>query len=254
MPANTTKRTIRRFFGHLFPLVFALVFILSGAFGAEKTSDAEKGPQVQSQASQSSSQQPLNSEARNPEKTESRDMPYRGYQEWLENNPRYAHPVHDMVHRNSWSEQVKRNRERASQAQRPSQDQGQERGDYEEPRVITPDDITYDPNNWDKFYPYPRSRVIWYNERYYTGRYYQDPNQKERQSDRGVAQERMESPESEPVQSQERETENQYKEEPVGASGSATRSREEIDTHRIEKPVEGVSSEPENPTPQVNHE
>jgi hypothetical protein len=254
MQANSTKTAIRRSFGHLSSLVFALVFISSGAFGAEKTHNAEKGLQVQAQTSQSSSQQSVDSEARYSGENESRDIRAGSYQDWLDNNPRYSHPVHEMVHRNSWSEQVRRNRERASQAQRPGQDQGQQLGDYEEPRVITPDDITYDPNNWDKFYPYPRSRVIWYNERYYSGRYYQDPNQKERQSDRGAAQERMESLEGEPFQSQARETESQYKDESVGTSDSPTRSRVERDTNRIDEPVEGVSTEPENQTPQVKHE
>ena len=195
-----TKPEEKRIFGRISILTLGVFLIPVGVFAGEVTE--EKG-------SQSRDRSPVSEEVAHPGAAEEvegsedpksqgalRDYPARSdrqprtgpsetstsrvesdsnYWGWLDHNPRYSHPIHERVHRNSWSEQVRRNNERASQAQRSGEDPRSV--NYEEPRVITYNDITYDPNNWDKFYPFPRSRVIWYNDRYYHGRYYSGDGQ-----------------------------------------------------------------------------
>ncbi|MCA9427815.1 MAG: hypothetical protein KC994_22235 [Candidatus Omnitrophica bacterium] len=132
--------------------------------------DLVRGPNIEEQRSDDSQYHGQSRYYRAPQSNSN-------YGQWMEQNPRYSHPVHEMVHGRSWSENRRDYRNPPPQESR-NWENREPQGRYgESPEIITNEDITYDPNNWDKFYPYPRSRVIWYNDRYYpSGKYYPHTN------------------------------------------------------------------------------
>lgn len=87
--------------------------------------------------------------------------PYEGYEAWLKDNPRFNHPYHDTVHGPLFSNKATTDPAVEDAKTRPYPNQPALRAE----RRIKP--------------PYGYNRLLWVNDRYYSGKYYPTAKEKE---------------------------------------------------------------------------